>query len=152
MFFEDLAGAVEGVLQPEIGCEGMVRCGGDDAIFDGVAFLQTENANGFDADVLVGGGVDDGGVGIVGDGAGEDVGGAARGMGDVDERDVDGLEGAVVVEIEASELADAEFGVDVHESVDFFAAVAVGLEAVLGFEEFELSGVLRFSGRRGFCF
>ena len=64
-------------------------------------------------------------------------------MSDVDERDFDGLEGTVVVEIEAGELADSEFGVDMNESVDFFAGVAVGLEAVLGFEEVELSGVWR---------
>jgi len=59
------------------------------------------------------------------------------------------LERAVVVEIEAGELADAEFTVDVHAGVDFFAGVAVGLEAVLGFEEFELGGVLGLAGSCG---
>jgi len=63
-------------------------------------------------------------------------------MGDVHERDFDGLEGAVVVEIDAGELADAEFVVDVHARVHFFAAVAVGFETVAGFEKFDLSGVI----------
>ncbi len=49
-----------------------------------VAGFEPEDADGFYADVLIGGGFDDGGIGIVGDGAGEDVGGAAAGMGDVD--------------------------------------------------------------------
>jgi hypothetical protein len=44
---------------------------------------------------------------LVGDGAGEDVGGAAAGVGDVDKRDFNLLERAVVVEGEARELADA---------------------------------------------
>ncbi len=45
---------------------------------------------------------------------------------------------------------DAEFVVDVHPSVDFFAAVAVGFEAVMGFEKLDLGGVFRFlGGRRG---
>jgi len=72
-------------------------------------------------------------------------------MGDVDERDLDGLEGAIVVEIEAGELADAQFAVDVHESVDFFAAVAVFLEAVLGFEKLELRGIWSLGGSWGAC-
>ena len=44
-------------------------------------------------------------------------------------------------------MADAEFAVDVHVGVDFFAAVTVGFEAVAGFEEFELGGVPRVLGR-----
>ncbi len=126
-----------------------MRGGGDDAVFEGVAGLEAEDADGFYADVLVGGGVDDGGIGIVADGAGKDVGGAATRMGDVDERDFDGLKGAVVVEVEASELVDAEFVVDVHAGVNFFAAVAIGFEAVAGFEKLDLSGVLKFRGGRG---
>jgi len=148
-FLRDDAGAVEGVVEPEVGGERMVRGGGDDAVFEEVAGLEAKDADGFDADILVGGGVDDSGVGIVGDGAREDVGGAAAGMGDVDERDLDGLEGAVVVEIEAGELADAEFVVDAHEGVNFLAAVAVGFEAVARFEQFDLMGVLlRLGGSR----
>ena len=54
-------------------------------------------------------------------------------MGDVNERNFDGLEGAVIVEIDACELADAEFVVDVHASMDFLVAVAIDFEAVVGF-------------------
>jgi len=62
------------------------------------------------------------------------------------------LEGAVVFEIEARELADAEFGVDVHAGVDFFARIAVSLESVFGFEELELSGVWGLGRGCGFSF
>ena len=145
----DDAGAVEGVVEPEIGGERVVRGGGDDAVFEGVAGLQAEDADGLDADVLVDGGVDDGGIRIVGDSAGEDVGGTAAGVGDVDEGDFNGLEGAVVVEVEASELANAKFVVDVDEGVNFLATVAVGFEAVARFEQFDLIGVLlRLGGSR----
>ena len=127
----------------------MVGNGGDDAVFKGVARFEAEDADGFDADILVGGGVYDGGIGIVGDGAGQDVGGAAAGVGDVDERDFDGLKGAVEVEIEAGELADAEFAVDVDAGVDFLAAGAVGFETVARFEEFDLGGIFGlFRGSR----
>ena len=149
-FLGDDAGAVEGMVEPEVGGKRVMRRGGDDAVFEVVAGGETEDADGFDADVLVGGGVDDGGVGLIGGGAGEDVGGAAAGMGDVDERDFDGLEGAVVVEIEAGELADAELGVDVYAGVDFFAGIAIGFEAVAGFEELDLGGVLGLFGKNGF--
>jgi hypothetical protein len=84
---------------------------------------------------------------LVGDGAGEDVGGAAAGVGDADQRDFDLLEGAVVVETERGELAGAELVVDMHAGVDFFAAVSVGFEADAGFEELDLCGSL--GGRRG---
>ncbi len=39
---------------------------------------------------------------------------------------------------------DAEFVVDMHAGVDFFTAVAVGFEAVMGFEKLDLSGVFHF--------
>ena len=126
------------MIEPEVGSQGMMRCCGDDAIFEEVAGLEAEDADGFDADILVGGGVDDGRVGIVGDGAGENVSSATAGMSDMDERDFDGLEGTVVVEIDAGELADAEFVVDMDASVDFFPAVAVGFEAVASFEKLDL--------------
>src|SRR6266851_822001 len=148
-FLGDDAGAVEGVVEPEVGGEGMVGDSGDDAVFKVVAGLEAEDADGLDADVLVGGGVDDGGIGLIGDGAGQDVGGAAAGMSDVDERDLDGFEGAVVVEVESGELANAEFVVDVDSGVDFLAAVSVGFEAVAGFEQLNLGGVLRLGGSRG---
>ncbi len=76
-FLRDDAGAVEGVVEPEVGGQRVVSRGGDDAVFEEVAGSEAEDADGFDADVLVGGSVDDGGIGIVGDGAGEDVDGAA---------------------------------------------------------------------------
>src|SRR2546426_9910390 len=105
---EDDSGAVEGVVEPEVGGEGVVRSGGDDAIFEVVAGLQAEDADGLDADILVGGGVDDGGIRIVGDGAGEDVGGAAARMGDVGGGGFDGLGGAGEVAIEGRELGGGE--------------------------------------------
>jgi len=159
-FYEDLAGAVEGVFQPKVGGEGRVSGGGDDAILEGVAFLESENANGFDADVLIGGKFFDGGIGGVGDGAGEEFGGAPVGVANADERDFDLLEGAVVVESDASEFASAENVVELDDGVDVFAGVAVGFEADMSFEELDLEGelgvVLRFgggffwSGGRGF--
>ena len=142
----DDAGAVEGVVEPEVRGEGMMGDSGNDAVFEEVTGSEAEDADGFDADVLIGGGIYNGGIGIVGDGAGKNIDCAAAGMSDADEREVDGFEGAVVVEIEAGELADAEFGVDFHASVDFLTAVAIGFEAVAGFEELDLSGVLRLGG------
>jgi len=120
--------------------------GGDDAIFEHVFGGEAEDADGFDVHVLVGGGIDHGGIGIISDGAGEEFGGAAAGVRDANERDFDRLKGAVVVEIEAGELANAEFGVDAHSRVDFLAGVAVGFEADFGFEEFDLGGILRRGG------
>ena len=89
---------IEGVVDPEIRGEWVVGRGGDDAIFQNVGGFQAKNSNRLDADVLVGGGAGDASVGSIGDGAGEDVGGAAAFVGDVDERDFDLLEGAVEVE------------------------------------------------------
>ncbi len=149
-FLGDDAGAVEGMVEPEVGGERVVGGGGDDAVFEVVAGSEAEDADGFDANVLVGGSADDGRIGLIGDGAGEDVGGAAAGVSDVDERDFDGLEGAVVVEIEAGKLADAEFGADVDTRVDFLAGIAIGFEAVAGFEELDLGGVFDFLRRSGF--
>ncbi len=137
------------MVQPEVRGERVVGGGGDDAIFEEVAGFEAEDAEGFDADALIRGSVDDGGIGVVSDRAGKNVGGAAAGMGDVDEGDFDGFEGPVEVELEAGELADAEFVVDAHEGVNFLAAVAVGFEAVARFEEFDLIGVLlRLGGSR----
>ena len=111
--------------------------GSDDAILERIAGPEAEDADGFDADVLVGGSVDDGGIGIVGDGAGEDVDGAAAGVRNADERNLDLFEGAIKVEIEMGELADAKFVVDFDEGVDFLAAGAVGFKTDMGFEEFD---------------
>ncbi len=65
-------------------------------------------------------------------------------MSDADERDVDGLEGSIEVKIEIGELANTEFGVDFDDGMDFFAGVAVGLEAHFGFEEVESGGEVGF--------
>jgi len=71
---------------------------------------------------------------------------------DADQGEFDIFEGAVEVEIEAGELADAEFAVDFDAGVDLLAAVAVRLETIAGFEQFELGGIFRwpFGGRLGF--
>ena len=124
----------------------MLGYGGDDAVFESVAGGQAEDADGFYANILVSGGVDYGGIGIVRDGAGEDVGYAAVGVGDADLGDFDFFERAVVIEIEAGELPDAEFGIDFDDAVNFFAGVAVGFETDFGFEELDLRGGLRFGG------
>ena len=110
------------MVEPEIGGERMMRDGRDDAIFERVAGLQAEDACGFDTDVLIRGGVRDGGIGIVGDGAGEDVYEPAAWVRNAHERNLNLLEGAVKVEIEAGELAGAQFVVDFDAGVDFFAA------------------------------
>ena len=89
MLLSDDAETVEGMVEPEVGGEGVVRDDGKDAVFEVVAGGEAENTDGLDADVLIGGGVDDGGIGIVRDGAGEDVGRAAAGVRDADERDID---------------------------------------------------------------
>lgn len=112
----------------------MVGDGGDDAVFQEIAGLEAEDADGLDADVVISGGLDDGRIRLVGDAAGENVGGATAGVRDVDKRDVDRFERTVVIEVEAGELADPEFAVDAHAGMDFFAAGAVGFEAGPGFE------------------
>ena len=134
------------MVEPEVRGEGVMGCCGEYAIFEDVARGEAEEADGFDADVLIDRCIHDGRIGLVGDGAGEDVGSAAAGMGDANERDFDLLKGAVVVEIEAGELADADFGIDFDDAVNFFARVAVTLEADFGFEESDLD-----LGRRFFC-
>src|SRR5580700_7218756 len=104
----------------EIGSEGAMRGGSHHAVFEHVAGGEAEDAHGFDADVLAGGGVGGGGMGLVGDGAGENVRGAAAGVGDVDQGEFDLLEGAVEIEIEVRELADAKFAVDADTGVNLF--------------------------------
>ena len=69
-FLGDDTGTVERVVEPKVGGERVMRSSSDDAIFEVVAGFEAEDADGFDADVLVGGGVNDGGIGIVGVGAG----------------------------------------------------------------------------------
>jgi hypothetical protein len=120
-----------------------MRGGGHYAIFHRVAGGQAQDADGFDANVLVGRGVYDGGIGLVGNGAGEGVDRAAAGVGDAHEREFDLLERAVVVEGQPRELAGAEFVVDVHSGVYFLAAVAVRFKAHPRFEQFDLHWKVR---------
>src|SRR6266699_131472 len=51
-FLGDDAGAVEGVVEPEVGGEGGMRGGGDDAVFAGVAGREAEDADGWEAGAL----------------------------------------------------------------------------------------------------
>ena len=134
-FVGDDAGAVEGVVEPEVGSERVMRGCGDDAVFEGVAWSEPEDAHGFDAHVMIGGIVHDGGIGIVGDRARENVGSAAAGMRDADEGNFDLLEAAVVIEIEAGKLANADFGIDFDDAMNFFAGITVTLKADRRFEK-----------------
>ena len=77
----------------------MVSSGSNDTVFEEVVGLKAEDADGLDADIVIGGIVDYGGIKIVGDGARKNVGGAAAGVGDADEGNFDGLEAAVEIEI-----------------------------------------------------
>ena len=58
----------------------MMGGGGDDAVFEEVAGLQTEDADRFNADVLVCGSVNYSWIGIIGDGAGKNVRDSAAGV------------------------------------------------------------------------
>jgi hypothetical protein len=135
------------VLEPEIGREGMMSDSCDDAIIERVVGGKAEDADGLDAHILIRGGVDDSRIGSVGDGAWQDVYRAAAGVGDANERNLDLLESAVEVEIEAGELAYTEFVVDFYARVDFFAASAVRFKTNSRFEQ------LNFCGKfgRGLC-
>ena len=65
-------------------------------------------------------------------------------MGDADERNLDVLESAVVVEFKGGELAGAEFGVDSDDAVNFFAGITVTFKADLRLEELDLRRELSF--------
>lgn len=126
------------MFNPEVWRERMVGDGSYDAIFQSVAWLEAEDAHGFDADVLIGGRVHYGGIRMIGDGAWQDVHGAAARMDNMHDRDFHRFERAVEVEVELRELADAEFAIDFHQCVNFFAAVAVCLESYFSFEQCDL--------------
>ncbi|HXO93553.1 MAG TPA: hypothetical protein VN825_05425, partial [Candidatus Acidoferrum sp.] len=66
-----------------------------------------EDADGFYANVVVGGIVHDSGIGVVGDGAGKDVRAAAAWVSDVHHWNIYCLETAIEIEIQVGELADA---------------------------------------------
>src|SRR5262249_48107581 len=78
----DDTGAIEGVVEPEVGSQRMMSGGGDNTVFESVAGREAEDADGFDADVVVGGVVHNSRVGIVGDRARQNVGDATAGMRD----------------------------------------------------------------------
>src|SRR5258708_36944308 len=65
-FLGDDTGAVEGVVKPEVGGEGVVRRGGGDAGFGGVAAFEAGDARRFDAASVVGGSVAGRGIRIDG--------------------------------------------------------------------------------------
>ena len=134
----DDTGAIEGVVEPEVGSQRMMSGGGDNTVFESVAGREAEDADGFDADVVVGGVVHNSRVGIVGDRARQNVGDATAGMRDAHERDFNLLERAIVAEVETSELACANFGINFDDAVNFFAGIAVAFEADAGFEEGDL--------------
>ena len=66
-------------------------------------------------------------------------------MGDANLRNVDRLEAAIEIKIQPSELAHPKLVVDADAGADFFPRVATCLEAVFGFEQFDLRGIF-------FCF
>ena len=92
----------------------MVRDGSDNTIFESVTGLEAEDAHRFDAHVLIRGSVHDRGIGMIGDGAWQDVCSAAARVRNVDHRDFHRFERAVEIKIKLRELADAEFAIDLH--------------------------------------
>src|SRR5882724_1368536 len=119
----------------------MVSRRGDYAIFENIAWLQAEDADGLDANVLISGSVDDGGIGIVGDGAWENLRNTAACVRDANQGNFDGLEAAVETEIQTAKLTHTEFVIDPDAGVDFFSRVSASFEAVFGFEQFDLRGI-----------
>src|SRR6266571_1003054 len=99
-------GTIERMLEPKVRSQRMVRDGSDDAVFERVAGLEAQDAYGFDAHVLIRGSVHDRGIGVIGNGAWQDVRRAAAGMGNVNHRDLDRFERAVEIKVELRELAD----------------------------------------------
>ena len=100
---------------------------------------------------MISGGVDDGGIWIVGDGAWENVRNTAACVRDANQGNFDRLEAAVEIEIQAAKLTHTEFVVDPDAGVDFFSRVSASFEAVFGFEQFDLRGIffsLGWLGRR----
>src|SRR5207249_6133338 len=104
--------AIERMIQPEIWRQRMVGRNSCDAVFQGITRLESENADGFDAYVVVSRKLLDGGIRRIGNGAGKNVCRAAARVSDVDERNLHGLKAAVVIEVQPRELAHAKFAVD----------------------------------------
>src|SRR5215471_9463973 len=99
---------VEGMFKPKIRRKRVMRDSAHDAVFQRVAGLEAEDAHGFDAHILIRGGVHYRWIRVVGDGAGKNVRSAAVRMGDVNYRDFDRFVRAVEVKVELRELTDAE--------------------------------------------
>ena len=144
LLFQDLAGAVEGVFQPEIGCKRMMCCCRYDAIFDGVAFLQAEEAHGLDAHILVRGKFLDCGIRCIRDRAWQNFRCSAISVRDSHLRNLQLLKGAMVIESEPSNLTCAKNIVQLNHRVDFFAGISVCFEADARLQQ------LNLKGKRGF--
>src|SRR4029077_15635135 len=94
-FLRDDARAVESVIEPEIGGQWMMSCASNDEVFEEVAGLQAEDAEGFYAAVQIVGSGDYCEIGVVGDGAGEKVRNTAARVGDAHHWNFYCLEAAV---------------------------------------------------------
>jgi len=129
----------------------MVSCRGDYAIFEEIAWLQAEDADGFDAHVLISRSIEYGGIRIVGDGAWENVRNTAACVRDANQGNFDRLEAAVEIKIQAAKLTHTEFVVDPDAGVDFFSRVSASFEAEFGFEQFDLRGIFFSFGWLGRC-
>ena len=110
----DDAGAVEGVIEPEIRRKRMMRGRGDDAILEIVARSEAQDSHGFNAHVLISGSVQDRGIRLISNGAGQDVRRAAARMRDTHNRDFDLLECTIVIEVQPRKLRHAQLVVDAH--------------------------------------
>ena len=128
------------VRQKEVRAQGPMLRGGYDVVFEIVARSETQNTNRFHANILIRGRIGNRRVRLIGDGAGKNVCRAAAGVRDVNRRNLDLLKGAVVVEIQTRELANAQLIVDVDAGVNFFPPVAVGLNANLRVEQADFGG------------
>lgn len=122
-----------------------MRRGRNDAIFQDVGGLQPKNSNRLASNLLVSAGVQDRGIRLIGHRAWQNVGGAPAGVRDARQRNFHRFECAIVVKTQARELPRPQFRIDAYSRVYFFAACAIGLEADVRFEEFDLCG--RLCGR-----
>src|SRR5207302_229197 len=88
------------MFEPELRGERMVRDGSDDAVFEGVAGLESEDAHRFHAHVVIRGSIHHSGTRAGGEGGRRDVRGAGVRGGKVSHRCSDRLERAVESEAE----------------------------------------------------
>ena len=156
-FVRDDARTVEGMVKPEIGCERMVTRQCDYAVFERVAGLEAEDADGFYAYIVVGGKLFDGGIRRIGNCTRKNVCCATACVRDVHQRNFHGLEAAVVIEVQPRELTNTKFAIDFDECVHFFSRIAVRFDTIFCFEQVNLRCVRRFGrlflpGGDGFLF